>query len=284
MGIDDIPSQIGRVVRFSVRSKSSFILSFITAAFVLGFAADLLYSFAYTRIYNVKDAYYGRPAWALILTAAFGIPLLAGLITAMRAWRDVRPFKPGKYGIAIAPFTVHSIDPDVLGTPSKMQGLQDVVAQFFDALRGPLAERLWYDDFAFRTLPPFVRVANERQAHERYASLSASLLFWGTVVQRAGQPLMLRINLTGDDTQLAFTGQMEPIQISAFFGYYILTTAGYSELTTGDPSLALRLFHDAIDFAHSVDEMTKSTTSSERVIAWREQAEMATSYLAAVKH
>ncbi len=31
-GLDDIPAQIGRVVRFSVRSTTSFVLSFVTAS------------------------------------------------------------------------------------------------------------------------------------------------------------------------------------------------------------------------------------------------------------
>jgi len=159
LGLDDIPAQIGRVVQFSVRNKTSFVLSYVTAVFAIGFAADLIYSFVYTAITNSKDAHYGTAAWLVLGFSAFGILLIAGLCAGLQAWKNVRPFSGKKYGVAIAPFDVFSIDPDVLGTPSKKQGLENAVAQFFSAVLARLREKAWYDDFEFRSLPPFVRVA-----------------------------------------------------------------------------------------------------------------------------
>jgi hypothetical protein len=275
MGIDDVPAQIGRVIRFSVRSKSSFIWSFVTAAFVIGFAADLLYGFAYIRIYNVKDAVYTRAALAALGAISLGIPMIAGLYAGIGAWRATRPFKPGRFGVAIAPFMVHSIDPEVLGTPSKKQGLEDAIAQFFNALRARLGEQAWYADFAFRSLPPFVRVTNEAEARTRLASLSASLLIWGMTVHKGGQPLVLRINLSGPDTQLAFSGQMDPIQMADAFGYFLLTAAGFTQLKQGNPATALRLFGNATEFASNLDEMSKTNTHAGQLRVWRDEANAA---------
>jgi hypothetical protein len=46
---------------------------------------------------------------------------------------------------------------------------------------------------------------------------------------------------------------MDPIQMADAFGYFLLAAVGYDELKRGDPSVALRLFDNASEFATSLD-------------------------------
>ena len=75
MGITDIPDQIAKAFKYSLRSPGAFCLSLITAIAVFGFAFDLTYSFWYVRWHNVKDPQYGWPYFAGLLLVSVVIPV-----------------------------------------------------------------------------------------------------------------------------------------------------------------------------------------------------------------
>ena len=273
MGIDDIPAQVGRVIRFSVRSPSSFLLSLFTSVFVIGLATDLVYGFLYTRIYNVKDAVYTPRAWLVLSLIALGLPMASGLYAVVAAYRKLRPFGSEKYGVAIAPFDVFSLDPDVLGTPSKRQALEEVIPQFFNAMLARFRESEWYNLLEFRYLPPFARVNREKVAQETREKLAAELLIWGKIVHKIDAPLNIEINLVGVDTSLKFSGPADPLQMANIFAYFILSAAGYSLMKSGRPSEAIQILKPVRDLAQDVDKTTNSgTTHRDRVDAWLKEA------------
>jgi hypothetical protein len=81
MDIVDIPNQVGRSLKYSVRSRSSFLVSLISAFLVLGIAYDVVYGFFYTRILNAKDPFYGPLFWIGLLVIAVLLPLLFGSLS-----------------------------------------------------------------------------------------------------------------------------------------------------------------------------------------------------------
>src|ERR1700730_14484786 len=164
MGITDIPGQIVTALKYSVRSPGAFVLSLISAVVVLGVAFDLLYGFFYTRLYQVKDPHYGDGFWLGLCIFGAMVPLAWAGITLAAAWLKLRRFPPDKFGIAIAPFDVFSIDPDTLGTATKLASLDEAMRQFFNAAKRASAGEHWLDDFEFRFLPPYVRVRSRQDA------------------------------------------------------------------------------------------------------------------------
>jgi hypothetical protein len=68
MVITDIPDQIAKAFKYSLRSPGAFTFSLITAIVVFGFAYDLIYSFWYVRWHDAKDAHYGWPYFAGLLS------------------------------------------------------------------------------------------------------------------------------------------------------------------------------------------------------------------------
>ena len=78
MGITDIPDQIAKAFKYSLRSPGAFALSLITAVVVFGFAYDLLYSFWYVRWFNAKDTHYGLFYVAGLVLVSLVIPLAIG--------------------------------------------------------------------------------------------------------------------------------------------------------------------------------------------------------------
>jgi hypothetical protein len=274
LGVDDIPAQVGRVIRFSVRSPSSFFLSLVTSMFVVGFAADLFYGFLYTRIYNVKDASYTPFAWVFLSLLALGLPLLSGLYALASAYRKLWPFGAAKYGVAITPFDVFSLDPDVLGTPSKKQALEEVIPQFFNAMLARFHESEWYNWLEFRYLPPFVRINTQADAQTKRAKLRAELMIWGKIVQKFGDPLSIEINLAGLETNLKFTGPADPLRMADIFSFFILGSTGYSLMKSGHAEPAIRLLKEAQKFAPELDKTTNSGTNHANMIAgWLREAE-----------
>jgi hypothetical protein len=131
MDITDIPDQLGKAFKYSLRSPSSFFLSLLTAMVVFGFAYDLVYGFGYIRWHNVKDPQYGWPYFAGLVFVAILVPLTIGVTAYARARAKARPFRAGEIGIAIAPFEVFLVAPETLGTASMLQALDIVSTQFF---------------------------------------------------------------------------------------------------------------------------------------------------------
>lgn len=53
MDIVDIPTQVARALKYSVRSRCTFLLSLLSAFFLLGISFDLLYGFS-TQGYSTR--------------------------------------------------------------------------------------------------------------------------------------------------------------------------------------------------------------------------------------
>ena len=172
---------------------------------VFGVAYDLIYSFAYVRLYDVKDPRYGPLyGWGL-LALALGLPATIGIVASIGAWIQAFPFKSSDLGIAIAPFEVFSVAPETLGTSTMLQALDIVGTEFFRVVENTMNNHEWAKEFKFRFLPQYLRVKNKDAAVKHCAALQATVLVWGVITQRSRQALEVRLTLQGAVKQYEFT-------------------------------------------------------------------------------
>ena len=264
MDILDIPERAARVFKYSLRSKRSFLLSLVTAALVLGISFDLLYGFFYTRVFNAKDPRYGPWFWTALVVVAVVAPLVYGAIEfrRARALRN-RPFPENIYGIVIAPFEVYSLDPDTLGTASKLQALSVVMDQFFTATRQIMGEEEWASLFEFRLLPTFARITQKKEAADLKDSLGATLVIWGSLVQQSGKPVDVQMKLLGTELDITMGGEMQPIRNAPILAFFALSAAGAELRRRGDLAAAREMYLRARKPAAALDQLSKSTRSTE---------------------
>ncbi|MBI4299844.1 MAG: hypothetical protein HY677_01820 [Chloroflexi bacterium] len=261
MEITDIPSQIARAFKYSLRSKTSFLLSLLAAGLVLGVSFDLLYGFGYRRVFNTKDAHYGPTFWSSLLFVALVLPVASGLYSILRARAQTRPFQPGRYGIAIAPFEVFSLDPDTLGTSSKLQALDTVMNQFFTAANGIINQENWAQSFEFRFLPPNIRIHNTQEAVAQRTSLGATLIIWGEVIQQSYSPLRIVFHLLGTELDLTMQGPLDPFTPIPFLKFCALSAAAFSHRANGEHQRARELFLLARSPASELDKQANTNTN-----------------------
>jgi len=255
MGITDIPGQIANVLKYALRSPGSFLLSLISAVVVLGVAFDLLYSFFYTRIYNIKDPHYGMAFWLGLSVCGAIVPLVYACITLVAARRKFRPFAPDKFGIVVAPFEVSSIDPDTLGTATKLASLDEAMRQYFSAAKRACDAERWLDNFEFRFLPAYVRFHRKQDAVRRYESMGATLVIWGEILQQHNAPLKINQNILGTKVDIRAAGQMELSFAGIFLAFYALCSAGFRLADAGKLNEAVEMFAFAKSGpAHALDK------------------------------
>ncbi len=252
MSIVDIPEQVGRVFKYSLRTKTSFVLSLFTAVLVLGFAWDLLYEFFYTRILGPRglghDAY-GPDYWVGLGVFGAVLPLGYGAIQIVRAWLLTRPFTPDKFGIAIAPFKVLTLDPTFLGTANKLGTLDEAMQQYFTEAKKATDNEGWLDEFSLRFLPPYVRIENREQANRWRTRLNAALVVSGEVVVE-GQKLQMRQELAGTEVSMHIKGgQTADLDTAGqLLAVFALSSAGFILRDQGKRERAIQMF----SLAHSV--------------------------------
>jgi len=256
MDITDIPQQIRTSLKYSLRSRSSFLFSLLGAMLVCGVAFNVIYDFLYSHIYNKKDSHYGPVFWVGLLTACFILPAVYAILSIIRARRLERPFPPGRFGIAIAPFNVISLDPDTLGTSSKLRALDEIMTQLFTAQKRFIDEEQWSDRFEFRFLPPYVRILGKSDAEKRWRVMKALLIFSGQIVQQSGSGVLLRAQMLGLDTYITVDLPNIDIRLlETFLKYFVLSTAAYTEQKNGRLSEALRFYTLARPAAATLDRM-----------------------------
>lgn len=253
MGITDLPDQIAKALKYSLRSPSSFIVSLLSAMVVCAIAFDLVWGFAFVRWYDVKDAHYGWWYWVGMSIAALALPLSVGAVAVMRTLHRARAFAADEIGIAIAPFEVFSVDPETLGTSSVLQALDIVGTQFFRLVESTLNEYEWAQDFKFRFLPPHVRIKSQSTAKERRSGLGATLMVWGVITQRAKEPLEIRLELQAADHNYSFSRlSVEHFPMHAL-QFFILMEATKAVVKRGDTPRARRMYEQALALAVEVD-------------------------------
>ena len=264
MDILDIPERAARVFKYSLRSKRSFLLSLVTAALVLGVSFDLIYGFFYTRILNVKDPRYGPLFWAALVATTLVAPLVYGAFEFRRA-RTLRNrrFAANIHGIVIAPFEFYSLDPETLGTAGKLQALSVVMDQFFAATRQIIGEEEWAPMFEFRLLPTFARITQKGEAVALMDSLGATLVIWGNLVQQSGKPIDAQIKFLGTELDITMSGPIQPVQSAPILAYFALGAAGAKLQQIGDLVGAREMLVRARKAATALDQLTKSTRSTE---------------------
>jgi hypothetical protein len=254
MGITDIPDQIAKAFKYSLRSPSAFCLSLITAIVVFGFAYDLVYSFWYVRWHNVKDTQYGWPYFVGLLLVSIIIPVTIGGSAYLRARGQQRPFGPEEIGIAIAPFDVFSVDPETLGTASTLHALDVVSTQFFRVVENTLREYPLAQELKFRFLPQFTKITSKQDALAYLDKLHATLVVWGNITQRSQQPLEVRLEMqaavhTYDFSELSIEHfPMLPLQYFTFF------EAAQAVDRRGDADRARRLYLQARPLGAKMDQ------------------------------
>lgn len=262
MEITDIPNQIALAFKYSLRSKASFLLSLLAAVLMLGISFDLLYSFFYTRVFNAKDTHYGPIFWAGLLFIAVIVPLAVGLYSVLHVRAQTRPFQPGKYGIAIAPFEVFSLDTETLGTSSKLQALDTVMNQFFMAANRIIKQDEWAKNFEFRVLPSNIRVLNIQDAVTQRTSLDATLIIWGEVIQQSYSPLKLDFHFLGTELDLTMQGLLDPFTLIRFLKFFALSAAAFSNKANGEYKRARELFLLARGPASELDKQGKDNNNT----------------------
>lgn len=94
MDIIDIPQQIRTSLKYSLRSRSSFLFSLLGAMLVCGVAFNVIYDFLFSHIYNKKESHYGPIFWVGLLTACIGLPAVYAILSIIKARRQERPFHP----------------------------------------------------------------------------------------------------------------------------------------------------------------------------------------------
>jgi len=254
MGITDIPDQIAKAFKYSLRSPGAFALSLVTAIVVFGFAYDLIYSFWYVRWHNVKDTQYRLPYFAGLVLVSLIIPLTIGGWAYLRARAQGRPFRADEIGIAIAPFDVFSVDPETLGTASTLHALDVVSTQFFRVVQNTLREYPMAQELKFRFLPQYTKITSKQEALERLDGLRATMLIWGNITQRSQQPLEIRLEMqaavhTYDFSELTIEHfPMLPLQYFTFF------EAAQAVERRGDADRARRLYLQARPLGAQMDQ------------------------------
>lgn len=257
MGITDIPDQIAKAFKYSLRSPGAFCLSLITAIVVFGFAFDLTYSFWYVRWHNVKDPQYGWPYFAGLLLVSVVIPVTIGMSAFARARGQGQPFGAEEVGIAIAPFEVFSVDPETLGAASTLHALDVVSTQFFRVVQNTLREYPLAQELKFRFLPQYTKITSNQAAVEHLKRLGAALVVWGNITQRSQQPLEIRLEMqaavhTYTFSQLSIEQfPMLPLQ------YFTFLEAAEAVLRRGDAERARRLFEQARPLGAELDKEHK---------------------------
>src|SRR5271166_4074120 len=237
MGITDIPDQIAKAFKYSLRSPGAFALSLVTAIVVFGFAYDLIYSFWYVRWHNVKDTQYGLPYFAGLVLVSLIIPLTIGGWAYPRARAQGHPFRA-----------------DELGTASTLHALDVVSTQFFRVVQNTLREYPMAQELKFRFLPQYTKITSKQEALERLDGLRATMLIWGNITQRSQQPLEIRLEMqaavhTYDFSELTIEHfPMLPLQYFTFF------EAAQAVERRGDADRARRLYLQARPLGAQMDQ------------------------------
>jgi hypothetical protein len=258
LNITDIPDQIKKALKYSLRSRPGFIISLVTAIIVLGIAYDLVYGFAYVRIYNIKEPVYGWVYGLGLFFFGLFIPLIAGIGAYMRARLLSRPFKVNEIGIAIAPFEVFSTAPETLGTSSTLQALDIVGTQFFQFVENIINEREWAEEFIFRFLPQHIRIKTEKEAVKSREALDAALLVWGVITQRSRQTLEIWIGLQGSEHNYTFSNfTIDKFPIMAVEFFILLEGAKAILKKGGSKSQIENLLKRALPLAEKIDNHDK---------------------------
>jgi hypothetical protein len=258
MDITDIPDQISKAFKYSLRSRSTFAISLFTAIAVSGFAYDLLYGFCYIRWHNAKDPQYAWPYFAGLVFFALVVPSTIGVAAFLRARTQTRPFKAGQIGIAIAPFEVFSVAPETLGTANVLQALDIVGTQFFRVVQNTLSEFETATELEFRFLPQYTNITSKREAVQYREKLRATLVIWGSITQRTREPLDIRFSMQADSQTYDFSDlaierfPMLPLQ------YFTFLEAAKAVLRDGDGIRARRLFQQARKLGEQLDAKFKS--------------------------
>jgi len=247
MEITDIPAQVAIALKYSLRSPGSFMMSLIGAIVVLGIAFDLLYAFFYTRLYEVKDPHYGVVFWIGLCFFGAAVPLVCAIISLVSAKLKMRPFPHDKFGIAIAPFEVCSLDPDTLATSTKLACMDEAMRQYFDSTKRACEAEHWLDDFEFRFLPSYVRFRSKQDATKLWKFMGATLVIWGEILQQRNVPLTMTQNLLGPEVDIKSGGPMELSLAGAFLAFYALSCAGYLLGEGGKRAEAVKKFSLAKD-------------------------------------
>jgi hypothetical protein len=256
MSIVDIPEQVARVLKYSLRSKSSFIFSLLTASVVLGFAWTLLYEFFYTRVYGKAEAQYGTIFWIGLGVCGAFFPLVYGAVTITRAWLQTRPFETDKFGIAIAAFDVLSVDPDTLGTAGKLGALDEAMRQYFTVARRASRDAGWLDEFDLRFLPPYVRIETKEDAERWKKNLNATLIVWGQIIIESKTIRFHEQNFVGTKLEMKLSGNVpiNPELGGNMLALYALTSAGFILRDRNKLDRAKQMFGLAISPARKLDE------------------------------
>jgi hypothetical protein len=267
MDITDIPGQIAKAFKYSLRSSSTFLLSMVTALLAFGIGYDLLYGFWYIRRHNVKDPAYGTPYFIGLLVVSVLFPLTIGLIALFRARAQARPFKVARIGISIAPFEVFSVSPETLGTANVLQALDIVSTQFFRVVKNTLSEYEAAKELEFRFLPAFTKITSKQEAVQYCTKLRAAMVVWGSITQRSRQPLEIRLNLQAASESYSFSHlsieqfPMLPLQFFIFF------EAAKAALKNGDMARARQFFVQARPLGEELDKQ-KETKFVSSVDEW----------------
>jgi hypothetical protein len=248
MSIVDVPEQVAKVFKYSLRTKTNFVLSLLTASVVLGFSWDLLYEFFYTRILG-QVAAHGRYYWIGLSVFGAVLPLSYGVVQIVKAWFATRPFISDKFGIAIAPFKVLTLDPTFLGTANKLGALDEAMQQYFMEAKKATDSEGWLDEFSLRFLPPYVRIENKEQANRWRTRLNAALVVSGEVVVE-DQKLQMRQQLEGTEISMHITGgQTADLETAGkLLAVFALSSAGFILRDKGKRDRAIQMFN----LAHSV--------------------------------
>ncbi len=135
--------------------------------------------------------------------------------------------------------------------------------QFFAASRQIMGEEDWASMFEFRLLPTFARITQKRDALALMNSLGATLVMWGNLVQQSGKPIDAQIKFLGTDLDITMSGSIQPVQSAPILAYFALGAAGSKLQQTGDLVGAREMFVRARKAAAALDQLTKSTSSTE---------------------
>jgi hypothetical protein len=264
--IIDIPDQVAKALKYSLRSRSAFFTSLVTAMLVCGIAYDLVYAFWYVRFHNVKDAEFGWPYFVGFLLLSIMVPLGIGALAYFHSRAQLRPFKRGQIGIAIAPFEVFSVAPETLGTANVLHALDIVSTEFFRVVQSTLNEYEIARDFEFRFLPQYARITTELQAVKYRAELSATMVVWGMITQRSQQPMDIRFNL-----QASSSYTFSDLTIERFpmlpLQYFIFFEAAKTVLDCEDTHRVKRVLDQARPLGEQLDKKLGGTSCVDSIDA-----------------
>lgn len=254
MTLIDIPGALVAALKYSQRSRATFVLSIITSSLTLGLAFDLVYGFVIPRWFHVKDPSYGHFYWRAQIVVMAALPLLAATLAAVRARAKLKPFPRDRFGIAIAPFENFSVDVDTLGTATKLAALDGVISQFFAVSQLMLEQQPWGQAFELRRLPPYTRVHVKAEAQRLADAMGATLVVWGFVVHKPKGATVIHMHLLGRKVDLDLDVSVDPVFLSRTMQFFFLVVAAFHEEAAGALSNARQMLEHARQPAEFLDK------------------------------